>query len=158
MSTALDLYATTNPALGSALVWSFLAGAGETDQALEFPLLFLPLPIVLSSLRTTLDHTNRRTGFYGWLERHPEVRVGLADRVERMQLITRRAVLYGARIQLITAGPDGGFRAAGALSETALSRSGPAVRHLFPLARRLGLWIGEVGAAREVMYALGLSV
>ena len=158
MSTALDLYATTNPALCSALVWSFLAGAGEADHPLEFPLLFLPLPIVLSSLRTTLDHTNRRTRFYGWLERHPEVRVGLADRVHRMQLITRRAVLYGARIRLITATHDGAFRPADSLSETALSHTGPGVRRLFPIARRLGLWIGEVGSAREVLYALGLTV
>jgi hypothetical protein len=158
MSTALDLYATTNPALGCALVWSFLAGAGEADRALEFPLLFLPLPIVLSSLRTTLDHTNRRTGFYGWLERHPEVRVGLGGRVHRMQPITRRAVLYGARIRLIAAGEDGTFYSADFLSETALSHAGPAVRRLFPLARRLGLWIGEVGSAREVLYALGLTV
>lgn len=158
MSTALDLYATTNPALGSALVWSFLAGAGEVGQALEFPLLFLPLPILLSSLRTTLVHTNRRTGFFGWLERHPEVRIGLAYRVERMQLITRRAVLYGARVQILTAGPDGRFRAADALREATLTRTGSKVRPLFPLARRFGVWVGEVGATRDVLYALGLSV
>lgn len=158
MTTALDLYATTNPAFGSALIWSFLAGAGETDQGIEFPLLFLPLPILLSSLRMTLIHTNRRTGFYAWIERHPEVRVGLADRVERMQLITRRAILYGARVQILSVGATGEFRAGGALRDSALSRTGPAVRSLFPVARRLGAWIGEVGSARDVLYALGLSV
>lgn len=158
MSTAVDLYATTNPAFGSALLWSFLTGAGESGQGLEFPLLFLPLPILLSSTRETLLHTNRRTGFHAWLERHPEVRVDLAPRVERMQLITRRAILYGSQVQLITAGVDGRFRATSALREARLSRTGPAVRAMFPLARRLGAWIGEVGATRDVLYALGLTV
>lgn len=139
-------------------MWSFLAGAGEAGAALEFPLLFLPLPILLSSYRETLTHTNRRTGFYPWLERYPEVRVGLAERVERMGPITRRAILYGARIQLITAGPDGGFQASDSFRETALTRTGETIRPLFPLARRLGAWIGQVRAARDVLYALGLSV
>lgn len=158
MSTAVDLYASTNPAFGSALMWSFVAGVGEAGQAPELPLLFLPLPILLSSLRDTMAHTNRRTGFHAWLARHPEVRVGLAERVERMQPITRRAILYGARIEIITAGQDGRFRTSDALRDAALSRTGPAVRPLFPLARRLGAWIGEVGGTRDVFYALGLSV
>lgn len=168
MSVAVDLYATTNPAFGCALMWSFLAGVNEArveaargeeaDDGVEFPLLFLPLPILLSSLRETMAHTNRRTGFYAWLERHPELRVGFADRVERMAPITRRAVMYGARIQIITAGPDGRFRAADSVRHTTLARAGDAVRPLFPLARRLGAWIGEVGAARDTLYALGLRV
>ena len=168
MSTAVDLYATTNPAFGCALMWSFLAGVAEgrvdasrgetSDLGLEFPLLFLPLPILLSSLRDTMAHTNRRTGFYAWLERHPELRVGLADRVERMTPTTRRAVLYGARAQLITAASDGRFHAAGGLSHQSLARAGDTVRPLFPLARRLGIWVGEVRAARDILYALGLRV
>ncbi|MGV3707350.1 MAG: three component ABC system middle component [Gemmatimonas sp.] len=158
MSTALDLYATTNPAFGCALLASYLSGAEEAGQSLEFPLLFLPMPILLSSLRGTLAHTNRKTGFYPWIERHPELSVGLAARVERMSAITRRSVLYGARIEVIAAGADGRFRASGALRETALARTGEAVRPLFPLARRLGLWIGEVGSTRDVLYALGLTV
>ena len=158
MSTALDLYATTNPPFGSALVWSFLAGAGESGEALELPLLFLPLPILLSSTRETLTHTNRRTGFHPWLKRHPEVRVDLASRVDRMRSITRRAILYGCRVQLIAADSDFRFSASGLLRETTLSRTGPAVRAMFPLARRLGAWIGEVGSTRDVLYALGLTV
>lgn len=158
MSTAIDLYATTNPALGSAVLWSFLRGAADAEEMLEFPLLFLPLPILLSSLRDTFEGTNRRTGFYAWLERHPDITVGLAERVVRMQPITQRAVLFGAKTGIIWGAPDARFVATAAVRDAALARAGDAVRPLFPLARRLGAWVGDVGSTRDVLYALGLSV
>ena len=148
----------TNPALGGALLWSYLRGAAETERALEFPLLFLPLPILLSSLKDTFEGTNRVTGFFAWLERHPEVTVELAERVERMRPISRRAILYGARTKLIAGASEGLFTPTTAIRDSALTRAGPTVRPLFPLARRLGGWIADVPSTRDVLYALGIRV
>lgn len=79
MSTALDLYAMTNPALGGALLWAYLRGAEGAGSALELPLLFLPVPVLLSSsLAETFDGTNSRTGLFAWLDRNPGLTVGLA--------------------------------------------------------------------------------
>jgi len=158
MSAALDVYAMTNPALGSALIWSFLHGASQREQGVEFPLLFLPIPILLSSpLAATFEGTNSRTGFFGWLDRHPEVTVGLAERVRSTRAISRRALLFASQTRLVTADADGVFRSTGVLSETKLRRLDEAVRPLFPVAKKFGAWVGEVGSTRAVMYALGIA-
>jgi hypothetical protein len=156
MSLALDLYAMTNPALGSAVLWSFLKGA---DTGIEYPVLFLPLPILLSSsLAASFEGTNSRTGFYAWLDRAPELTVGMGARVNRTASITRRALLYGSQIGAITADADGRFRSTPTVRESRLNRAGPAVKPLFPLARRLGGWVASVGSSRDVLYAFGITV
>jgi hypothetical protein len=159
VSTALDLYAMTNPALAGAVLWAFLQGAERADRGIELPLLFLPIPILLSStLRTSFQGTNSSTGFYTWLDRHPELTVGFAERVRRTEPITRHALLFAARTHVVTADAEGRFHPTGALSAGKLRRAGEAVRPLFPLAKRFGGWVGEAGATRDVFYAFGLTL
>jgi hypothetical protein len=149
----------TNPALGSALLWAFLEAAEDGGRGVEFSILFLPLPILLSSsLTTRFEGTNSRTGFYAWLDRNPELSVGMGERVARTAPLPRRALLYGAQIDAITADGEGRFRATRAVREAALRRAGEAVRPLFPLAKRFGGWVGAVGSSRDVLYAFGLTV
>lgn len=159
MTIARDLFALTNPALGAALLWAFLNGAEEDASGIEFPLMFLPLPILLSSsLSSSFNGTNSRTGFFEWIDRNPQLTVGLAERIERTALLSRRALLYAAQVRIITADAEGRFRASGTLREAALRRSGETVRPLFPLAKRLGRWVGEVNSTRDVLYSLGLTL
>ena len=159
MSTAVDLYAMTNPALGSAVLWAFLQGAERGERGVELPLLFLPIPILLSSsLASTFNGTNSRTGFFVWLDRHPEVTVDLPERVRLTRPISRRALLFASQTRLLTADADGFFRSTGAVSDTKLRQAGDAVRPLFPLAKRFGTWLGEVASTRDVLYALGLRL
>lgn len=159
MSATLDLYAMTNPALGSAVLWSFLHGAGRADQGIELPLLFLPIPILLSSsLAASFEGTNSRTGFYAWLDRNPELTVGFGGMVQRTGPVTRRALLFAARTRVVTADAEGRFRPTRALNEDKLRRTGEAVRSFFPLAKRFGGWIAEAGSTRDVLFALGLTL
>lgn len=159
MTTARDLFALTNPALGAALLWAFLHGAEEAGAGIEFPLMFLPIPILLSSsLSASFDGTNSRTGFYEWIDRHPQLPVGLAGRIQRTAPLSRGALLYAAQVRIVTSDADGRFQTSGPLREAALRRSGEAVRPLFPLAKRFGKWIGEVNSTRDVLYALGLTL
>lgn len=158
MNTALDVYAMTNPALGGALIWSFLRGAARGGRGLELPLLFLPVPVLLSSsLAATFEGTSSRTGFFGWLDRHPEVLVDLAERVRLTQSMSRRSLLFASRTQLVVADTEGLFRPTDALSDAKLRQLGDGVRPLFPLARRFGTWVANVGSTRDVFYALGIS-
>jgi hypothetical protein len=156
MSLALDLYAMTNPALGCAVLWSFLDGA---ETGLEYPVLFLPLPILLSSsLSASFEGTNSRTGFFAWLDRAPELAVGMAPRVTRTAEFTRRSILYGSQIGAISVNADGRFSATDAIRESRLRQAGSTVRPLFPLARRLGSWVASVGSSRDVLYAFGITL
>lgn len=149
----------TNPALGGALLWAYLRGAEGAGAALELPLLFLPVPILLSSsLAQTLDGTNSRTGLFVWLDRNPGLTVGLAERVTKTAPITRRSLLYASRTGLLATDAEGRFHTTGATSERSLARSGAAVKPLFPLAKRFGTWVGQVGSTRDVLYAFGLTL
>ena len=111
--------------------------------------MFLPLPILLSSsLSSSFDGTNSRTGFYGWIDRNPQLPVGLADRIGRTTSLSRDALLYAGQVSIISTDSEGRFRTSARLREAALRRSGDTVRPLFPLARRLGKWLGEVNSAQ----------
>ena len=165
---AIDVYAMTNPALCGLVVSAFAAGAQEVDAAgPEFPLLFLPVPIVLS--RELLDRfrqTNRATGLFEWLARHPAVTVSFAERMSATVTYSRRGMLFAARYGLAE------WRDGGRLSLTedgqravraATASSGPAPRgaviaDAVRAARRLGAWVAEVRSAATVLHAFGVAV
>jgi hypothetical protein len=159
LTTSLDIYAMTNPALGGALLWVYLRGAAGEGQALELPLLFLPVPLLLSStVADTFKGTNSRTGLFAWLNRNPGVTVGLAERVTRTAPITRTSLLYAARTGLIATDSENRFLATGAVSDRKLAKAGPAVKPLFTLAKQFGSWVGQVGSTRDVLYAFGITL
>lgn len=156
---SLDVYAITNPAFGSLVLRSFATGfCGRQPQGVEFPLLFLPLPIILSkSISSAFDGTNVRTGLLPWLARHPEVLVGFGDRVCNSREFSREAVAFGLRYQALQV-TDGGLTipsSVGLRREPAYPASDERGRAL-ALADRLGAWMSEVNSTKIVYHSFGI--
>ena len=157
-----DVYANTNPALCSLILWSFCSANIETTgEGVDQPLVYFPLPLVLSETYVqTFRGTNRRTGLHTWVERNQELHLSLAGDVAATRHFSRSALLFGVRYGLLELSPGGrvtpgpSFR----LTSSGKRRLPDAVREAVSLADRLGKWTGDVAVTRNVFYALGLRL
>jgi hypothetical protein len=100
-NSAIDVYAQTNSAFASLVLHRFVAefssspcGSDEKKICI-YPLLFLPLALTFAKeRRATFDHTNKTTGFFDWVERSPEVRVGLGEEIRASVPHTKCAATF----------------------------------------------------------------
>ncbi len=158
---SIDIYAATNPALCSIILWSF--GSGYTNvnsKGVDYPLLFLPIPIVLSkSLVQTFEQTNVSTGFLNWVTRRPEITINLSEKLEKTTQYTRSALLFGFQHQLFTITAQGRLFLSNDFSlspyrQRSLSKD---IRQAISLSQRLGTWLGNLDSTPNIFYNLGLT-
>lgn len=158
--SAIDVYAATNPAFGALVLHSFAKGHAEHLEARspEFPRFFLVLPLLLSAKGlNSFDGTNAQTGFFGWLDRRPEIAVSLAANVRAGIPYTRAALRFAVRHRLIQAD---GYQFA-ALDRppwrnplwAAVDERGQIIR----CARRFGTWLSHVPDTVTVFHSLGIA-
>ncbi|WP_336866573.1 three component ABC system middle component [Sphingomonas sanguinis] len=158
---AHDLFAETNPAFGAYLLLSFVRGfAEETDKGPELPIAYLALPIIVSGdLRATFDGTNRRTGLQEWLERSPQIQVGLGERLNHSMDFVAGAVRLGCFSMVVHLSHEArlgeGTRYCRRDLATGLSNElAQSVRH----AERLGYWCAAAGSTKTIYDTMGLTL
>jgi hypothetical protein len=97
MNVAHDIYAETNPAFcAHALVAFTTAFLSVNDKGPEVPTVYLALPVALAGdLGSTFDGTNKNTGLLEWLNRRPQVQIGLANLVNVSMDIVTEAIRFG---------------------------------------------------------------
>ncbi|MBT8421184.1 MAG: hypothetical protein KJO08_10030 [Gammaproteobacteria bacterium] len=160
---AIDIYAHLNPAFG-ALVFhdftkGFMAGTHQSGPTAgpTFPHYFLALPVLYSRKgRNSFQGTNKTTGFWNWLERHPEIRIGFADEVRAGKPITHKVLVFSVAYHLLDT--DGWhywtvekppWRSPGWKSRT--DERGEMLSN----ARSLGTWMAKIGLV-DIFLALGV--
>lgn len=161
MKVAYDIYAETNPAFCTyALVEFVRANLTLNERGPELPTAYLALPLALSGdLATVFLKTNKNTGLLEWLERSPQVQIGLADRVNAsMDIVTEAlrfgcfahilAVKEGARLHLGEKKPK----------KVGLSILGDGVSQVLKRAERLGYWFAMAGSTRNIFSSMRLTV
>ena len=158
MRATYDLYAETNPAFVSFLLYRFVkrysGGNGETPH---ISLLYLVVPLALSQrLESTISATNAATGLLSWLNRFPEVRVGLQQDIEAAKDVTLeglRAALYSQQLALRNNGSVQ-FGSAKKPPENTKSMLPNVPRQAVSRAERLGKWMSGVGGPAAIFSAL----
>lgn len=158
---AHDIYAETNPAFGAYLLVSFIRGFAEANESgPELPVAYLVLPIAISGdLKASFDSTNKRTGLQEWLERSPQIQIGLAERLNATMGFVREALRLGCFSRVVKLGADTRLNigeqsirkslANGLSDELSLS-----VRH----AERLGYWCAVAGSTKTIYDTMGLTL
>jgi len=97
MSVAHDVFSEINPAFcACALVGFTAAYATVNHQGPELPVAYLALPIALSGdLGGAFDRTNKNTGLLEWLNRSPQVQIGLVERLNASMGVVTEAIRFG---------------------------------------------------------------
>lgn len=157
---AIDVFAATNPALGAVVLRSFATGyVTEENAGVPMPLIFFPLPIVLSRrLSATMEGTNVTTGLVTWLTRRPEVCLGLSDRIDGTGAFTQESVAFGIRYGLLSIVENGRIQpnSAGLRKQIRFSARDDRGRAL-NLASRLGAWMGRMPSPQSIFHNFGLT-
>jgi hypothetical protein len=156
-----DVFADTNPALGSLVLFAYSTAYAERDtRGSEHPLAFLPLPLTLSQqYARTFKGTNSRTGLYTWVTRNPSLPIGLAETIRAVAPFTREALSFGLYYGMLILTeearilPSPNFK----LTPTKRNRLTPEIRAVLSLASQLGTWTADSGGTRQVFYALGMT-
>lgn len=105
---SIDVYAYTNPTFLTLNMNEFLKGYGEKKEACFFPLLYLVAPIILSNkINKYLLNTNKKTEFISWLYKHPEVKVNIAQMIDRTKKYSNKAIIFGGQIGVFKINENG---------------------------------------------------
>lgn len=159
--TAIDIYAMTNPALCSLILWSYLDGyLKEDENGCELPLIYIPIPIILSrSLLTTFEGTNKKTGFIEWINRNPDLSPKAFQIIKNSKRLTIAGTHVAIKQNLITL--TSSCRLAPArksLPNQAQIKNNEELKNFLMLSGRLGAWIGQIRSAKIVLHCLGITL
>ena len=161
MSVAHDIYSETNPAFCAFAVMAFTtAYLSVNSDGPEVPTVYLALPVALAGdLGHCFDGTNKNTGLLEWLNRRPQVQIGLANLVNSSMNIVTDAIRFGCFTRVLVVNPAGrlglGIQKVKKSAITALSEA-PA--QSIKRAERLGFWFASAGSTRTIFDIMGLTV
>ena len=161
MKVAHDVYAETNPAFCATVLVEFTkAYVSAKPEGPETPLAYLALPVALSGeLAGAFDGTNKNTGLLEWLERIPQVQVGLADRVNASLDIVSDAIRFGCFAEILVMERGARLQIGGKkLNARVISSLGEEPAHTIKRAGRLGYWFSTAGSTRTIFDMMELTV
>jgi hypothetical protein len=161
MNVAHDVYAETNPAFcASALVEFTKAYSSVRPEGPEVPTAYLALPVALSGeLAGAFGGTNKNTGLLEWLERSPQVQVGLGQRVNASLDIVTEGIRFACFARVLLMGEGAHLRLGDKkLKVSAISALGLEPAQAIKRAGRLGYWFATAGSTRTVFDIMGLTV
>jgi hypothetical protein len=161
MRLAHDVYAETNPAFCTFALTEFVKAYVSVNPAgPEMPTVYVSLPVALSGdLAAAFGGTNKNTGLLEWLERSPQVQVGLADRVNASLDIVTDAVRFGCFTEALALTHEARLQLGHAkLKKSAIGLLDDAAAQSVKRSERLGYWCAMAGSTRSVFDILGLTV
>ena len=149
-----DVAGLFNPAFcGRLLVHTVFE---HQPESVPFVLVPLVLPLILHRKTRDILPTSIRSAFITWVEQHPEVRLGLADRVTHALPVTREALLFmtsrgwlsieGATVSATRPKPLGSS-----------PRDTDEVKDCVLKARLLGRWFRHAGRPATIYAALAIT-
>ena len=155
--TSIDIFAETNPAFCSLIIFNFCKGYfNETKFGVPFPLTILPLPLILSNdLSKSFDGTNVKTGFFRWIENNPEILLDLNIRINESSEFLKPAIKFGVFKRIFEIDNSGLLLP---VEKSIKNRKKIELDNLFKYADRLGNWIGQVNSTKTIYNHLGLQL
>lgn len=158
---SLDVFAETNPAFCSLVLFKFCEGySSEAAEGVDFPLILLPLPIVLSgNLEESFKHTRMDTGFFAWIDRNPGILIDLSERIQGTIEVTRKALEFGISRSVLQIDNTGRIKPdTNGLAQKKLPASTSKVGRAYVNSLRFGQWLGQINSASTIYNHLGLEI
>lgn len=138
-----------NPAFSAAMI---CVASRKYDSELpsgsgmQLLMSFLILPLSLHTETRNILPRTTATSLTQWVRQHPEVHIGLADRVSAFRDITCEAIRYAVLGGIIVLTDEGGLRHVPGKPRglTGVMAASEEVEHCFKAAANLGCWFARV--------------
>lgn len=161
MRIAHDLYAETNPAFGTYVATGFCREyQSVSGKNTPIALIYLAFPIAMSrDTEQSFSGTNITTGLLGWLNRYPEIRLNLGDRLDASLDVVTASLKLGVTsnaLELV----DGGAIRLGTMPpiKAPVGKLPSEPKKVIRRAERLGGWMGGAGTPGAIFSAFGVSL
>jgi hypothetical protein len=161
MTVAHDVYAETNPAFCTYALAEFArAYLSISPAGPELLTAYLALPVALSGdFAVAFGGTNKNTGLLEWVERSPQLQVGLAERINSSMQMVTEALRFGCFAGTLSVAEDVRLRLGGKkLTQSAFRRLESATARAVKRAERLGYWFAMAGSTRNILDIMGLTL
>jgi hypothetical protein len=161
MKLAHDIYSETNPAFCAyALVEFTRAYLSVNADGPEVPTVYLALSVALSGdLGSAFAGTNKNTGLLEWLERSPQVQVGLAERANASMDLVTEAIRFGCFTRVLKMDDSARLTLGDRkLKKSAVNALSEEPAQVLKRAERLGYWFATAGTTRTVFDIMGLTL
>lgn len=154
---SIDIFAETNPGFCALVLFKYCEGYYKaTNKGMPFPLILLPLPIILSNdLSETFENTQARTGFFRWIENNPEILLNLTSRIEDSFEFIKPAIEFGFYRNIFQID---NFGCLNIILENINKNKKSELDYLYNYAERMGGWIGQVDSTKIIYNHLGIHV
>ncbi|MBZ5490912.1 MAG: DUF6521 family protein [Acidobacteriia bacterium] len=159
--TAHDIYSETNPAFCAYALAAFIKTYLSINaNGPEVPVAYLSLPLALSGdFDSAFLGTNKNTGLLEWLERSPQVQIGLAERVNGSIDIVTEAIRFGCFTRVLKFGEGARLGIGDRKIKTSVAKAlGEEPGQVLKRAARLGYWFAKAGSTRAVFHMMGFTV
>ena len=155
---SIDIFSQTNPGFCALILFSFIKAYEEESKAqISFPLLLIPIPLVLSNdLNDSFQHTNKRTGFFSWLEKNPKIKFKINNRIENSLDYIKQAIEYGFYKGIFKINDDGNVCIDKDSVDTYYSNK--ITKPFYRKSQLLGLWMGQIDSPKTIFNLLDISL
>jgi hypothetical protein len=129
-----------------------------TRQGMDYSMVFVVLPVVLHKATREMIPGIITTRMHVWAQRHHEVRIGFADRMQNMVPITKEAILFGVQHGALRFDEQGALiLGSGSLHEY---DGGPDsdVASCLKKATFVGRWFADAGTTATLLAAWGVKI
>ena len=142
-----------NPAFLSVLLVCAAYGYRRAvERDLPFPLAFLVSPLVLHQGTRQAFPRSTTTSLAAWLEAHPDLLVGFADRARAFVPHTRQAMLFGGLHGALVFSSSGDISSASMRGvQNLIAESTSEVQDCIRRATFVGKWFAQSGSPETVM-------
>jgi hypothetical protein len=161
MIIAHDVYSETNPAYCTYALAAFVtAFISIKSDGPEMASAYLSIPIALSGdLSITFSGTNKNTGLLEWLERSPQVQIGLGSRLNESFPFVTEGIRLGCFTGALVLHDRAQLRIGQKkLKQAPVQTLGEESRGVIKRAERLGYWFAAAGSTRTIFELMGLTV
>lgn len=161
MKIAHDVFAETNPAFGTFALVGFCSGyCAVSPIGPLIAIVYLAMPIAMSrDMEASFSSTNRTTGLLAWINRYPDVRINLGQRLDASLDIVTESIRLGLLSEAIVFNEVGGINlGANTLTKAAVSKLPLEPKKVIRRAERLGHWMSKSGSASSVFSAFGVTL
>lgn len=161
MRVSHDVFSETNPAFCAYALNGFTAAfIAVNEHGPELPIVYLALPIALSGdLGDTFGGTNKNTGLLEWLERSPQIQIGLVERVNRSMPIVTDAIRFACFSGVVVIDDRTRLRLGQRkLKKSAIKALSDGPSQVLTRAERLGCWFAAAGSTKTVFDMIGLTL
>lgn len=147
---SIDIYAYTNPTFLTLNMAEFLHGYGEKKEKCFFPILYLVTPIILSNkINKHLLHTNKKTEFFNWLYKHPEIKITLPQMLYKTKKYSNRAIIFGSQIGIFKVDENGYVSTKTNKVNFKISKDD---EKYLKYSRRLGCWLANIDESQLFLH------